>query len=150
GPDEATVLEDHRPGLKRLEYAADAGAARNVDILADLGAAADGRPGVDHRPLADPRADVDEARHEHGSGCDVGAAADDRAGDGAEAGLGKALRAPAEKLGRHLVPPGRAAGTAGDGVHRIEAEGQQHRFFEPLIDAPLAIDLFGHARFARI
>ena len=79
GADEAIVLDDHRPGLQRLEHAADPGAAGDVDVAADLGAAADRRPGVDHRPFADISADVDEARHQHRAGRDEGAAADDRA-----------------------------------------------------------------------
>src|SRR4029079_2206322 len=37
--DEAIVLDDHRPGLERLEHAADPGAARNVDVASDLRAA---------------------------------------------------------------------------------------------------------------
>ena len=148
--DEAIVLDDHRPGLKRLEHAADPGAARNVDVPADLGAAADGRPGVDHRAFADARADVDEARHQHRAGRDVGAAADDRAGNRAEAGVGELLLAPAGELGRHLVPPVRAARAAGDRLHRVEPEGQQHRLLEPLVDDPLAADLFGDPRVAAV
>ena len=52
-------------GLQRLEHAADAGAAGEVAVLADLRARTDRRPGVDHRAGADVRADVDEARHQH-------------------------------------------------------------------------------------
>ena len=54
-----------RAGLERLEHAADAGAARDVHVLADLRAAADRRPGIDHRTFADVGADVDEAGHQH-------------------------------------------------------------------------------------
>src|SRR3954452_18895931 len=61
GADEAIVLDDHRARLERREPPADSCPARDVDVAADLGAAADGRPGVDHRALPDPRADVDEA-----------------------------------------------------------------------------------------
>src|ERR1041384_2395571 len=34
--DETVVLDDHRPGLQRLEHSADAGAARDMTVLADL------------------------------------------------------------------------------------------------------------------
>src|SRR5450755_3535879 len=47
--DEAVVLDDRRIRLHRLEHAADADAAREVDVLADLRARADGDAGVDHR-----------------------------------------------------------------------------------------------------
>src|SRR5690606_7322665 len=46
--DEAVVLDDGRRGLHRLQHAADADAAGQVHVLADLGAGTDGRPGVDH------------------------------------------------------------------------------------------------------
>ena len=45
-------------GLQRLEHAADADAARQVHVLADLRARADGGPGVDHRAFVDVGADV--------------------------------------------------------------------------------------------
>ena len=83
-------------------------------------------------------------------GAMIGAAADDRAGHRAEAGVGEFLLAPAGELRRHLVPPMRAAGAAGDRLHRVEAERQQHGFLEPLVDDPLAADLLGDARLAAI
>src|SRR5512139_234449 len=49
GADEAVVLDDGGVGLQGLENAADAHAARQVHVLPDLGARADGRPRVDHR-----------------------------------------------------------------------------------------------------
>ena len=58
--DEAIVLDDHRPGLQRLEHAADADAAGNMTVLADLRAGADRRPGVDHGALIDIGAEIDE------------------------------------------------------------------------------------------
>ena len=72
-------------------------------------------------------------------GAMIGAAADDRAGHRAEAGGGELLLAPAGELRRHLVPPVRAAGTAGDRFHRVEAEREQHGFLEPLVDGPFAV-----------
>src|SRR5438309_175050 len=79
-PDEAIVLDDDRPSLQRLQNAADARAAGDVDIAANLRAAANGRPGIDHRILADRGADVDEARHQYGTRRDEGAPAHDRTG----------------------------------------------------------------------
>ena len=46
------------------------------------------------------------------------------------------LLGPALELGGHLVPPGGAAGTAGNGPHVIQAERQKHRLLEPLVDGP--------------
>src|SRR5262249_48663368 len=63
--DEAVVLDDHRPRLQRLQYAADAGAARDVAVLADLRTGADSRPGVDHGASVDIGAEIDEGRHQH-------------------------------------------------------------------------------------
>ena len=45
-------------GLQRLEHAADADAAGQMHVLADLRAGADRGPGVDHRAFVDIRADV--------------------------------------------------------------------------------------------
>src|SRR5260221_2092614 len=143
GADETIVLDDHRPGLQRLEHAADARAAGDVHVAADLGAAADRRPGVDHAVCADIGAGVDEARHQHRAGSDIGAAADDGAGHGTETAFVKLPVAPAGELGRHLVPPVSAARTAGDHLHRVDAEGQQNGLLQPLIDPPLAISRLG-------
>ena len=96
--------------------------ARDVDVAADLGAAADRRPGVDHRAFADIGAEVDEARHQHGIGGDVRALADDRAGHRAEPRGGEPCGVPAAEFGRHFVPPHGAAGAAGDFGHRVQAE----------------------------
>ena len=62
GAEEGAVLDDHGRRVRRLEHAADADTAREVHVRPDLGARADGRPGVDHRARADPGADVHEAR----------------------------------------------------------------------------------------
>src|SRR5690606_23058301 len=63
----------------------DADAAGEVDVLAHLGAGADGGPGVDHGAGADPGAEVGEGRHQHDAGGQVGAPAGDGAGDDADA-----------------------------------------------------------------
>ena len=64
-------------GLQRLEHAADADAARQMHVLADLRARADRGPGVHHRAAVDIGADVHVGRHQHDVGRDVGAAARD-------------------------------------------------------------------------
>ena len=84
--DEAVVLDDHRPALRRLEHAADPDAAREVHALADLRARADRRPGVDHRALADARADVHVARHQDHAGLEERAVARDARRHDAHAG----------------------------------------------------------------
>src|SRR5205807_6876352 len=93
--DEAITLDDHRLGLQRLEHAADPDPAREVTVLADLGAGADRRPGVDHRAAVDIGADIDEARHQADVRRDIGRAPHDRAGDGAKAGIAEAIGRPA-------------------------------------------------------
>src|SRR5258708_2338451 len=59
--DEAIVLDDGRRSLQRFEHAADARAAGDVAMLADLGTGADRRPTVHHGAVADITADIDEA-----------------------------------------------------------------------------------------
>src|SRR2546430_15915688 len=62
--DERSVLDDHRPGLWRLEYAADPRAPRQMDGGAGLCTGSDRCPGVHPPAWAPPRAHIDEARHE--------------------------------------------------------------------------------------
>ena len=150
GANEAVVLDDDRAGLQGLEHTADAGAAGNVHVLADLGAGADGGPGIDHGAGIDIGAKVDKGRHEHHAGGDVGRAAHDTGGNGAEAGAAEVFLRPALELGGHLVPPGRPARAAGDERHVIEAEGEKHRLFQPLIDHPLPVNFLGNAHLAGI
>ena len=104
-------------------------------------------------PEVDIGADIDEGRHQHDVGRDEGRAAHDAAGHGAEAGGAEAVVVPAGEFRRHLVEPGRWAARGVDGAagHRrriVEAEGQQHRLLEPLVDLPLAAGLLGHAQLA--
>src|SRR5450759_3607335 len=147
----AIILDDHRPGLQRLEPAADAGATRDVAIFSDLRAGADRRPGVDHGAAIDIGAEIDEGRHQHHAGRDIGRAAHHAAGHRAEAGLAKARGVPALELGIDLVPPHRLAGAARDHAHIVEPERQQHGLLQPLIDLPAAVGLaLGHARLAAV
>src|SRR5581483_8509528 len=147
--DEAIVLDDHGFGLQRLQYAADADTAGDVHPLADLGAGADRRPCVDHGRFIDIGAEIDEGRHQHNVARDEGRATNDGAGNGAEAGVAKAVLAPAVEFRRHLVPPRRLARAARYRGHVVEAERQQHRLLQPLMHLPFAVSLtFGDARFA--
>ncbi len=110
-----------------------------MHVLADLRAGADGRPGVDHRPLADIGAEIDEGGHQHRIRCDIGGAADHAVRNGAEPGLLELVDAPAVEFGGNLVPPDGFARSASDEFHRIEAEGEEHRLLEPLVDRPGAV-----------
>src|SRR5262245_61627546 len=92
--DETVVLDDHRAGLQRLEHAADAGAARDVAVLADLRAGADGRPGVDHGAAVDIGAEIDEGGHQHHARRHIGGLTHDAAWHGGEAGLAEEGIAP--------------------------------------------------------
>src|SRR6266851_906843 len=148
--DEAVVLDDDRLGLERLEHAADADAAREVAVLADLSAGPDGRPGIDHGGAVDIGTEIDEARHQNDARRDESGPPDDRARHGAETGRAKARGVPAREFRRHLVPPLRGTGTAGDLAHVVEAEGEQHRLLEPLVDAPGSAVLRGDAQLAAV
>ena len=88
----------------RLEHAADADAAGQVHVLADLGAAADRRPGVDHRAAVHVGADVDVGGHQHDAAGDVGAApGDGRRHDADTAAAASSASLQSGELERHLV-----------------------------------------------
>ena len=107
--DEAIVLDDGRPGLQRLEDAADPDAARKVNVAADLRAGPDRRPGVHHAALADVGADIHERRHEHDVAGDVGSGAHDCAGHDACAVGPEARLVIVRVLQRHLVEEAQVA-----------------------------------------
>ncbi|MEH2493595.1 hypothetical protein V1294_000074 [Bradyrhizobium sp. AZCC 1678] len=107
--------------------------------------------GVDHGRLIDIGAEIDEGRHQHDVAGDERRTAHDRAGDGAEACIAKTVLAPALELRGHLVPPRGLARAAGYSAHVVEAERQQHRLLQPLIDLPLAASFaLGDARLALV
>ena len=87
-------------------------------------------------PSSDVGAEIDERGHQHHARRDIGRAAHDRAGDRAEAGAAEIVGRHAGELGRDLVPPGRSAGGARDGDRVVEAEREQDRLLEPLVDGP--------------
>ena len=77
------------------------------------------------------------------------ASADNRSGHSAKTGLTKAIFAPTDEFGRHLVIPVGSAWPRDDLII-VQPKGQEHRLFKPLIDGPLATDLFGHPPLAGI
>src|SRR3546814_14993584 len=107
-----------------------------MHILADLGAASNRHPGIHHGALIDKSADVDEAGHQHDIPGDMRSMPCNGPRHSAETGGAELRLAPALKFRGHLVPPMRAAGAAGNKRVVIEAEGQQYRLLQPLIDAP--------------
>src|SRR5688572_22277134 len=153
--DEAVVLDHHWPGLHRLQHAADADAAGDVAVLADLRARADGDPGVDHGAAVDIGADIEKARHQDGAGRDIGAAPHHAVRHRAEAGRAELVFAPAGEFRRHLVVPAgfaeaRVVAAAGDQRRVDQAERQQHRLLQPLVGFPFAVTFLGHAIFAAV
>jgi hypothetical protein len=136
--------------MKQLS-SADAGAAGQMDVLADLGAGPDGGPGIDHGALIDEGAQIDEGGHQHHASGDMGGAAHDGARHGAEAGGLEAGGVPAVELaGDLVVPHAMLPRTTGDDAVVVEAEGQQHGFLRPFIDHPGAVAFFGDTGFAAI
>ena len=119
-------------------------------VLADLGTGADGRPRIDHGAFIDVGAEVHEGRQQHDAGGDVRRTAHDAPGHGAEAGATEVVGGHAVEFGGHLVPPRRPAGGAGDGDHVVEAERQQHRLLQPLVDLPAIGALLGDAHLALV
>src|SRR5262249_36236270 len=61
--DKRTVFDDDWPRAWRLQHAANADAAGQVNVPPNLRPAANRGPRVNHRPRANPRADVDVAGH---------------------------------------------------------------------------------------
>src|SRR5215472_13589117 len=128
GADERLVLDHHGHRVRRLQHAANADSAGEVDIPADLGAGPDGGPGVHHRALLYPCADVDERGHEHHAGREVAAPAGDRAGhhpDPVQAGFQ-----------RHPVVVLKVPGLRP--LHRQQPERQHDGVLGPLVHADLA------------
>src|SRR5579859_7320165 len=70
--EEGSIFDDHWPRPRRLEHAADTHPTGQVHVSANLRAATDRRPGVDHGPRANPRTDVDEAWHQDDARLDKG------------------------------------------------------------------------------
>ena len=134
--------------MQRFEHAADADAARQMYVLADLGAGADRGPGIHHGAFIDIGADVDIGGHQDHVFGNEGAASCDRGRHHAEtAGLERCFVVTGE-FRCDLVEV-----FAGAVLHHcvvLQAEGQQHGFFRPFVGLPLAIALFGDAQRAGV
>ena len=116
-------------------------------VLADLRAGADRRPGIDHGALVDIGAEIDEGRHQHHARRDIGGAAHhaSRARRGSRR-CGSGPR-PSRRTWRAPCPTRRAwPGPPGIDAHVVEAERQQHRLLQPLVDAPGAVGCFSATR----
>src|SRR6516164_523398 len=142
GADERLVLDHHGHRAGRLQHAADAGPAGEVDVPADLGAGPDGGPGVHHGARLDAGTDVDERGHEHHPGREVAAPAGDRAGhhpDPVQPGLQ-----------RHPVVVAKVPGPRP--LHRQQPERQHDRLLGPFVHADLAGHRVrpGNPRLARV
>src|SRR3569832_2433979 len=140
--DEAVVFDDGRVGLHRLEHAADADAARQMHILADLRARAHRRPGIDHRAFIDIGADVDIGRHQDHVLGDEAAAPRNNKQDHAESALGEILGAVAGEFGRHLIVKLHRIGAVHAGARRhvvFETDRQQYRYLDTQIHGPCAV-----------
>ncbi len=130
GADETVVLDDGGRGLQRLQHPADAGAAGQVAMLADLRARTDRGPGVDHGALAHMRADVDEAGHQHHVLAEIAAAPRHRTGHNAHAQLAELGLIEIGEARFHLVPERRRIGL--HQLHLVDAEIQQHRLLQTI------------------
>ncbi len=75
-------------GLDGFQHAADAHAAAEVDVLANLSTAAHGGPGVNHSAAVDISADVDIRRHHHHAGSQIGTVTGHGVGHHPHTGLG--------------------------------------------------------------
>ena len=69
--DEAIVADDRRVGLHRFEHAPNARAGRYVAIFADLGAAADRGPSIDHGARINISTNIDIRGHQNNARGDV-------------------------------------------------------------------------------
>ncbi len=119
-----------------------------MHILADLCTGSNGRPGIDERAAVNVGPDVDVARHQHDVACHVGALADERIRHDAHAGLLEIALPEVRILQRDLVEEIRMRSRHDFAV--IEMKTQEHRFFEPLVDRPVATRFFGDAYFTTV
>ena len=120
-------------------------------VFADLCAAPDGAPSVDHCAFADISTDIDETGHQHTASANKRAFAGNGARNNPETGVFEPRLVPSGKFAWHFVICGMARAAAFDQSVIIEAKGQQDRFFQPLIDCPAALSIrLSHAALAAI
>ena len=128
--DEAVVLDDDRCGLHGFQHAADTHAAREVDVLADLGARTDRGPRVHHRAGIDVGADVHVRGHQDRPRGDVGSVARHGVRHDAHAQLFVAV------FELHLVVPLQLPGL--HLAHGLDREVEDHGLLDPFVDLPFA------------
>ncbi len=149
GADEAIVFNNGRVGLHRLQYAAYAHAAGQMNVLTDLCAGTYGCPGIHHRTFIDIGADVDVGGHQHHVPGDKAAAARHCRRHHAEAAFGEVFGSVIGKLGRNLVVE-LHVGAGGHCDIVFQTEGQQNGLLDPLVDLPCAIQFLRNAQAAAI
>ena len=115
---------------------ADADAAREMNVLADLRAGSDRDPGVHHGATIHVGAEVDEGGHEDGARRHISRSPHDAVRHGTEACGGPLVLAPALELRRDLIVPGRAARAARNHGHVVQSKRQQDGLLEPLVHGP--------------
>ncbi len=119
-----------------------------MHITPDLRARTNGRPRIYHRARPDVSPDVHIARHQHDVRRDVCTLTHDGVWHNARTTSAQFRLGRVCVLHRYLVVE-----ACEPRVHDfivMSAEIQQHSLLEPLIDDPLAIDLLGNPRLARV
>src|SRR5205807_3211561 len=138
--DEDIVFDDDRSGVHRLKHTPDLGSGAQVDALSDLRAGANQGVRIDHGAFVDVGSDVDEhRRHADDGRGDVGPDTGRRsAGDDAYT-IGDGELAGREGV---LIDEGESGGHF---LENSETESQEDAAFDPGVDGPAAVDLFGGA-----
>ena len=147
--DKAVVFDDGGARLQWLKHAANAYAAREVYVFANLGARADCCPSVYHGAFVYIRANVYIAGHQNSAFGNVAAAPRNGGWHYAHASGLQFGFAHAAKLGGHFVVKRQVTRSHAGIV--AQAKAQQHGFFEPLVHSPLPYALAcGYAQAACI
>ena len=126
--DEAFVLDDYGRALDRFQYAADAHAAAQVDVFADLRARSDRGPCVHERTGVDIGADVHVTGHQDRSRRQVCAVTGHCGGDDAHA---EAVESVFE---RNFIVVLHRSGRLG--LDPLDRKIEQNSLFHPLVDTP--------------
>src|SRR5262249_61125926 len=91
---------------------------------------------VNDAPVIYKGAKTDEAVTQHHAGRNIGGVEPHAAGKGEKPRRAKPPLVPMIEFRGYLVPPYRIARSARNFAHIVKTKRQQHRFFEPLVDAP--------------
>ena len=111
-----------------------------MTIFPNLGAAADGCPGIDHGAVTNIGTEVDERRHQNNAFADIGRAPDNAIWHCPEPSSRKTVGVPPVKLGGNFIKPGSIkTRPACDGRHVVQPKREENCFLEPLIHMPRAI-----------